>query len=352
MMIFSKKILRWFDSEGRHNLPWQQNPTPYRVWVSEIMLQQTQVGTVIPYFERFMTHFPTVESASEALLDNVLKLWSGLGYYGRARNLHKTARVISQTYHGVWPREVAALERLPGIGRSTAGAIASLAFNIPAPILDGNVKRVLSRVYAIDGKPLAQEKHLWELAYSLLPQKRPGHYNQALMDLGATLCTKQKPRCTLCPVQKDCLAFRHNRVAEYPSSIIKPPKPIRHKYFLLISSKDQKHLLLYQRPLSGIWGGLWSLPEIEYDENWTECLMNCLADFKLDLLHAESLTIKKHTFTHFTLYLHPIAVTIPSMKRAHLEKAGFYWHKMGQEYPGGIPAPIHRLLLAWRQVPV
>lgn len=257
-----KVILEWFDKNGRKNLPWQKARTPYRVWVSEIMLQQTQVTTVIPYFERFIKKFPDVKSLANAPEDEVLELWAGLGYYARARNLHKTAKIIQQEYKGTFPNDLLLLQELPGIGRSTAGAIFSLGMNQPAAILDGNVKRVFTRLHAIDGYPNASKtlKQLWQIAEDYLPNERAADYTQAMMDLGALLCTPTQPNCKSCPVQKYCLAHAQDKTTDYPTP--KPTKslPVRSSHFLILVN-NQQEILLEKRPPAGIWGGLWSLPE-------------------------------------------------------------------------------------------
>ena len=243
--LFAHAVLDWFDQHGRHNLPWQENKTAYNTWVSEIMLQQTQVSTVIPYYERFMQRFPTVETLASANQDEVLHLWTGLGYYARARNLHKTAQIISQDLQGNFPETVEELEMLPGIGRSTAGAVLSISTGKWAPILDGNVKRVLARFYALDGWPgtTANQKILWQHAENNTPRERVGEYTQAMMDLGATVCTRSKPSCLLCPLQKQCTAFELGKADQLP--IPKPKKviPVKQTYMLMLQQENPDTVL-------------------------------------------------------------------------------------------------------------
>ncbi|MGY8869166.1 MAG: A/G-specific adenine glycosylase, partial [Pseudomonadales bacterium] len=260
---FNTAVLDWFDQHGRHNLPWQQDKTAYFTWISEIMLQQTQVTTVIPYFERFIERFPDVQTLANAEQDEVLHLWTGLGYYARARNLHKTAQIVATDYYGEFPQTVEALEQLPGIGRSTAGAVLSISTGKRAAILDGNVKRVLARFYALEGwtGSTANQKTLWEYAERNTPQKRVGEYTQAMMDLGATLCTRSKPSCPSCPLQNHCTALKLGRSSEFPHPKPKKKIPVKQTIMLLLQD-EQQQTLLQQRPPTGLWGGLWSLPEV------------------------------------------------------------------------------------------
>jgi len=255
-------LLAWFDRHGRKDLPWQRDVTPYRVWVSEIMLQQTQVTTVIPYYQRFMTRFPEVGTLAEAPLDDVLHHWSGLGYYARARNLHRTAVAIQHDHGGYFPREIETMQDLPGIGRSTAAAILALSTGQRHAILDGNVKRVLARYHAVAGwsGQAAVEKELWALAERHTPRARVAHYTQAIMDLGATVCTRARAACYHCPLANGCRAWREDRVHELPTPRPRTARRSR-KTTMLILTNDRSEVLLEQRPPSGIWGGLWSLPE-------------------------------------------------------------------------------------------
>lgn len=352
--MFAEKILSWFDKHGRHSLPWQIDPTPYRVWISEVMLQQTQVSTVISYFQRFVERFPTIEHLALAPLDDILSLWSGLGYYSRARNLHKCAQIVWSQYQGNWPMDVSILETFPGIGRSTAGAIISLSNNHFAPILDGNVKRVLARFFAVDNWPgeTKTQKFLWEKAEELTSKHRVKNYNQAMMDLGATICTRTKPQCTQCPLKEDCKAYHQEKIADHPPGYLareyprKKPKaslPVIHKQFLLVYSKDNQ-ILLYKRPPVGIWGGLWSLPELSMEEDLKEwAKKNGMHGIK-----TFSLPIRKHVFSHFILHLHPTQIFVETttaslpLKINEQTESGFYG--FDSPWPGGLAAPILKLM--------
>jgi A/G-specific adenine glycosylase len=260
---FAERVLAWYDIHGRKHLPWQQDITPYKVWVSEIMLQQTQVTTVIPYFERFMQSFPSVVELANAAQDDVLHHWTGLGYYARARNLHKAAKQIVEVHGGTFPDNIDDVIALPGIGRSTAGAVLSISRNQRHPILDGNVKRVLARYYAIGGWPgqKAVENALWEVAEKNTPEKRSANYTQVMMDLGAMVCTRSKPKCDECPLQHDCLAYAQGAQTEFPGK--KPKKAIPERSTLLIVPLFQQQVYLEQRPSSGLWGGLYGFIEAQ-----------------------------------------------------------------------------------------
>lgn len=297
MNEFSDQVLQWYDLHGRKSLPWQINKTPYKVWLSEIMLQQTQVITVIDYFQRFIHTFPDIESLAAATEDEVLHLWTGLGYYARARNLHKCAKRIVDEYDGVFPSDQTVLESLSGIGRSTAAAIRSLAFEEVATILDGNVKRVLTRYRVVDGWPGNKkvENVLWEIAEELTPNKNNAKYTQAMMDLGATLCSRSKPRCDDCPLSKDCLANLESRQKEFPNSKPKKVKPEKSTY-MLMEQDNFGRIRLVKRPSKGIWAGLYSFPEFESLD---------------DIVHEKgSKYIKldsfRHTFSHYHLEVNPI----------------------------------------------
>ncbi len=338
---FVSKLLRWFDQFGRHDLPWQKQKTAYRVWLSEIMLQQTQVKTVIDYFHRFITRFPNVKALATADSDEVLQLWAGLGYYARARNLHRAAQIIHEQYNGRFPRTVDALQQLPGIGRSTAGAIVAIAFGDKGVILDGNVKRVLSRVYAIEGSPLDKNivDSLWTIAEKLTPEERVGDYTQAIMDLGATLCTRLQPRCGDCPLQSLCEAYRLNRVADFPAKKAKKEKPKRDVHLVLLENNLQQILLL-KRPDSGIWGGLWCLPEVlEKEEilNWCaqQNIKNCTLQSSLEPI--------KHVLTHFNLqiHVHPVKCVTGKPRADHVTLGT--WTALPALTSLGFPAPIQKL---------
>lgn len=331
---FADRVLAWFEDHGRKHLPWQQNVTPYKVWVSEIMLQQTQVATVIPYFERFMASFPTIESLSCSPLDDVLSHWTGLGYYARARNLHKAAQQVCQHHGGVLPKTIEGLESLPGIGRSTAGAIVSLALNHRATILDGNVKRVLARHQAVQGWPGETKIHnaLWDIADRFTPANNCKAYNQAMMDLGATICTRSSPSCLLCPVSADCIALKENTWQNYPGKKPKTVKPIRKTKFAIIQNA-QNAIYLIRRAEQGIWGGLWCFPEIgEEDHALTE-----QAD------KTEALPVFRHTFSHFHLDIEPIVFTMTKSTAEIREDSGA-WVSIEDAMLKGLAAPVVNLL--------
>lgn len=336
---FAQDVLAWYDLHGRKHLPWQQLITPYRVWVSEIMLQQTQVATVIGYYDRFMQSFPDVFALAKASEDEVLHLWTGLGYYSRARNLHKTAQIVVNDYHGQFPPSVEALSELPGIGRSTAGAIASLSMGIRAPILDGNVKRVLARYSAQAGYPgeTSVAKQLWALAEQLTPQERVNNYTQAMMDLGATLCTRSKPQCLLCPVQSGCAAHRLGQETRFPEPKPKKVIPVRQTHMALLY--HQGHILLYRRPTEGIWGGLWSLPEHEQ----AEALAQTLPFTGLTIGTPSELNSIKHVFSHFQLTIHPWLTELQSVQRPVTDE-GWLWYNLASPPRLGLAAPVKKLL--------
>ena len=339
---YAAKLLAWFDVHGRHDLPWQHPRTPYRVWLSEIMLQQTQVRVVIPYFERFVATLADVRALAAAPLDQVLALWSGLGYYARARNLHAAAKACVERHGGELPRELDALMQLPGIGRSTAGAILSQAWGDPAPILDGNVKRVLSRVFGIDGWPgtPAIEKRLWTIAGSLLPDARLADYTQAQMDFGATLCTRHAPVCVLCPLQGDCVALREGRVAELPTPRPGKPLPQRHAIVLLLRDAHGR-MLLQRRPPTGVWAALWSLPEAE-DAASARAWFQARVDAEYDALTA--LDPIAHAFTHYRLQLQPLALAGVGLRARIADDQNLRWVSPAELSSLGIPAPIRKLL--------
>lgn len=338
------RLLHWFDRDGRHDLPWQHPRTPYRVWLSEVMLQQTQVQVVVPYFERFVARFPTLEALAGAPLDDVLALWSGLGYYARARNLHAAARQCVEHHRGGLPRDHAALVALPGIGRSTAGAILAQAWGDRAPILDGNVKRVLARLHGIDGWPgtPAVERRLWDLAEAQLPDTRLADYTQAQMDFGATLCTRHDPACMLCPLQDRCVALREGRVAELPTP--KPGKPLPERQSLVLRLEDALgRVLLQRRPATGVWASLWSLPQADDHAQaraWFEANIGADADFDA----AESSLPIAHGFTHYRLQLHPLRWRSLAPRDRVRDNDDTRWVPRDALGTLGIPAPIRRLI--------
>ena len=335
------RLLAWFDRHGRHDLPWQRQITPYRVWVSEIMLQQTQVATVIPYFERFMARLPDVRALADAGEDEVLHLWTGLGYYARARNLQRAARLCCERHGGEFPRTREAIEALPGIGRSTAGAILAIACGERAAILDGNVKRVLGRLYAIDGDPAQAEtlKRYWSIAEALTPAGRCADYTQAIMDLGATLCTRSRPACAICPLADDCRGRAGGEPTRYPGRKRRRQIPVREGRMLVIRNRGGD-FLLQKRPVTGIWGGLWSFPQIEAgDEPVTAC--EALTGETPQSLREGAPF--RHTFSHFHLDLSPLHITVEGAAHHALEAAKLAWYKPGTRELG-LAAPVKRLI--------
>ncbi len=305
---FSSRLLSWFEQHGRKDLPWQCKPTPYRVWVSEIMLQQTQVATVIPYFENFMQRFPDVQALANAEQDEVLHLWTGLGYYARGRNLHKAAQKIRDEYNGKFPAELEQVIALPGIGPSTAGAILSLSLGQQQTILDGNVKRVLARYHAIEGWPgkPAIEKQMWQLAKQHTPDKNNAAYSQAIMDLGATICRRSKPLCPLCPQQENCEALAQNLQGLLPTARPKKKIPVKTTTMLMLDNGEGK-LLLQQRPPTGIWGGLWSFPELTQAKPSDNDIQQwCQNKLGYDTQISQRWPIVRHTFSHFHLDIEPV----------------------------------------------
>ncbi|MDH5436501.1 MAG: A/G-specific adenine glycosylase [Gammaproteobacteria bacterium] len=343
---FSTQLLIWFDAHGRKDLPWQKNATPYRVWISEIMLQQTQVATVIPYYEKFMQRFPDIESLAKAPQDDVMHHWSGLGYYARARNLHQGAQIIMSKFNGVFPEMIAQIISLPGIGRSTAGAIQSLARNERHPILDGNVKRVLTRLYAIKGWAGIKtvENKLWQLADQLTPDENNASYTQAIMDLGATLCTRTKPHCNRCPVNELCKAHKQGKETDFPESRPKKTLPVR-KTALLVLTNNKGEVLLEKRPPSGIWGGLWSLPEWD-NETRDNIQLNVWCHDNLGFkIHAiEHKTGFRHTFSHYHLDITPIFGSVKNTSALCVEDKETVWYNIHQPDARGLATPVSRVL--------
>ena len=341
---FAARLLAWFDANGRRDLPWQRDPSPYRVWVSEIMLQQTQVVTVIPFYERFMARFPTVLALAAAPLDDVLALWSGLGYYARARNLHKSARILVERYGAELPSSIEALLELPGIGRSTGAAILALSRGERLPILDGNVKRVLARYHEVAEWPGSTrvQNELWRYAERYLPEVRIADYTQAIMDLGATLCVRSEPACPRCPLAPDCRARASGRQSELPVPRPRRPRPQRAKTALLVRDPDRR-ILLERRPEHGVWGGLYCLPELLDDETveaW------CLEHLASRISHVNALAPIDHAFTHFDLRLNPVEIGLAAAPSVVMDSERLLWYNPAHPPPGGIPAPIAKLLTA------
>ncbi len=339
---FSNDLIHWYQRHGRFDLPWQKNKTAYRVWVSEIMLQQTQVSTAIPYYQHFMRSFPNLKTLAQAEENQVLTHWSGLGYYARARNLHKTAQLIQHQFKGRFPKTIEELQTLPGIGQSTAGAILSFAYNLPTTICDGNVKRVLARVFAIQQEKQSREaiNLFWNIATMLTPKKNTALYNQAIMDVGATLCTRTKPHCSLCPFERYCEAHKQQRETAFPISRKKKTNPVKEIHLLLFEN-SRGQILLEKRPSQGIWGGLWSLPECELG---TDIARWALDQFGLQVLSCEADTPLLHKFSHYTLHIKPLKIKVKPVKKLSHEPACQHWHLKGGTLPGGIPGPIKRYL--------
>ena len=342
-LSFSDRLLRWYRQHGRKHLPWQQNRTPYRVWISEIMLQQTQVNTVIPYYEKFMASFPTVADLAQAEEDNVLHHWTGLGYYARARNLHKCARIIHHEHKDIFPGTVDELSELPGIGRSTAGAILTLGAGKPAVILDGNVKRVLSRHNAIAGWPgqTKVEQQLWHIAEELTPHSNCANYTQAIMDLGATLCTRTRPACPICPVSASCIAYQKDRAEDFPGKKPKKILPEKATHMLIFHEAEGDRVLLEKRPPQGIWGGLWSFPESED--------ISHLNDLLLNQVMSETQTTRRwkplrHTFSHFHLDITPVVITLDRAQVSIMENDHWHWYDLANPPKLGLAAPVKKLL--------
>ncbi len=338
MSNFSTRLIRWQRQHGRHDLPWQ-GAGAYRVWLSEIMLQQTQVATVIPYYQRFVASFPTVAALAAASEDDVLAHWSGLGYYARGRNLHRAAMLIAEKYCCEFPHQYEQILELPGIGRSTAAAICALAYQERRAILDGNVRRVLTRFCGIAG--LAGDKkveaQLWQQAEALLPQRDVAAYTQALMDMGATICTRGRPKCGDCPVQAGCVAFNTGRTNELPTPRPRKAVPERHTTFLLLMHGND--ILLEKRPGSGIWGGLWCPPQFD-DE---EAAKDWFVRNGMNASHGERLETFTHTFTHFKLHITPLKIQL-SRKPSRAAQPGSVWLDVEEALQAAIPTPVRKVL--------
>lgn len=338
---FSERVLKWYALNGRHDLPWKHPVSAYRVWVSEIMLQQTQVVTVVPYFLRFMESFPTVESLAKAPINLVLNHWAGLGYYARAKNLHHAAKSIMKDFQGKFPKTVEDWVSLPGVGRSTAGAIVSQSFNKRAPILDGNVKRVLCRFAGITGWPGQKdiETGLWELSEYYTPCHHAADFTQAMMDLGATCCTRSRPNCQACPLKLKCYAYEHQAQLQLPEKRPSKALPTKTAHILVLQTACG-HLLLEQRPLKGIWSGLWTFPEFEDTTALKAYLKNV---FELTRVKLEIMPLIKHTFSHYHLHLTPNGVKLKN-KIPLKKKSSLAWLNAAALKERGVPAPIQTLI--------
>lgn len=338
MPSFVQRIQHWQQQFGRHHLPWQQDQDPYKVWLSEIMLQQTQVSTVLEYYQRFLQRFPTVVELARASQEEVMPYWAGLGYYARARNLHKCAQIVVQDYAGQFPHSAEVLATLPGIGKSTANAIAAFCFNATTPIMDGNVKRVFTRFFGITGYDTKTEKQLWEKAYQLVKEEQAiGQYNQGLMDLGSMICTRNKPQCQSCPLQQDCFAKQHNQQQNLPTQKPKKEQPQRETIMLILAS--QTHIWLQQRPQTGIWGGLLSLPELANQQELTQWLKQYPAFSAIRLASFE------HIFSHYRLIIHPFLIQCATT--ASLQENTFpsgKWYALTELDKLALPSPVSKLL--------
>jgi len=342
MTGFAAKIVAWQKKHGRHDLPWQDARDPYAIWVAETMLQQTQVATVIPYYGRFLARFPDVEALAAAPLDEVMRLWSGLGYYSRARNLHAAAQAIAGARNGRFPRRIEEVAALPGVGRSTAAAVCVFAYGARQAILDGNVKRVLARYRGIDGYPGEKKTadRLWREAERLLPRGHLAAYTQGLMDLGATVCTRSKPKCALCPVRAGCVALRRGWVARLPGRRARRPLPHKRTVMLVLTRAGE--VLLEKRAASGIWGGLWCLPE---SARRSDIEAACLQRFGARVIEVEPLPAVAHGFTHFKLDIRPLHVKVSALV-PQATTPGTVWLPLEEARGAAIPAPVRRILAA------
>ena len=338
---FARAVLDWHRRYGRHDLPWQ-GQNAYRVWLSEIMLQQTQVATVIPYYQAFVKRFPTLKTLADASVDEVLQQWQGLGYYARARNLHKAARLIRDRHRGRFPRKFEQVAALPGVGRSTAGAILSFAAGQRWPILDGNVKRVLARCFRVPGWYGRSDtmKQLWYLADSVTPDENTAAFNQGMMDIGSMLCVKSSPKCEACPLRKICLSYHHHSQAQYPQK--KPGKAKPHKRTLMLLHRCEERVLLWRRPPSGIWGGLWSLPEVDNEA--------AIPLWQQSFLHTTRAPRKvqrdviRHQFTHYSLDISLAIIELDAPPTPVADQDNYAWIEPADFAAHGLPTPVRKLL--------
>ena len=341
-MKFSTKLIRWHKTDGRKDLPWQQKKNPYKVWVSEIMLQQTQVSTVIPFYISFLKRFPNVKALAKSSEEDVMSFWSGLGYYSRARNLHKTSKLLVDKFNGKLPGSASALISLPGIGKSTAGAILSLGYDKRAPILDANVKRVLSRHEQIEGdlSRSSNIKKLWSISERLTPLDQCAIYNQAIMDLGALICKRSNPKCKKCPVKKDCLSFKKNLTKDIPKKVDKKSKPSKNVYWLIAIDKDE-NILLKKRNKEGVWAGLWSFPESSSEEKLRNEYQTL---FKRKQKKLKSLPEINHSFSHFNLRAKPLLLNAENCMQHNSNSRKYKWIKKTRLKSLGVPSPVKRFL--------
>ncbi len=335
------RLLDWYDHSGRKDLPWQQDRDPYSVWVSEIMLQQTQVATVIPFFRRFIERFPDITSLASSDLDEVLHLWTGLGYYARARNLHRAARIIRRDNGGRFPRDAEQVYVLPGIGKSTAHAIMAFCFDRDLPILDGNVKRVLTRHFRIHGWPGSApvERELWRIAAENTPSRRSADYAQAIMDLGATVCLRRRPMCTPCPLADTCQGLAAGEQVVLPTPPPRRNKPTRRISMIMARTSDS--VLLEKRPPSGIWGGLWSFPELEPGADIEPALWR---QYGVRIEITDTWDLVRHTFTHFHLDISPVHGRVKKSDDRVMENNDLVWYNLHEPDARGLAAPVKKLL--------
>ena len=340
---YAQSVLEWYQNHGRHHLPWQIDKTTYRVWLSEIMLQQTQVATVISYYLRFLEAFPDIQTLADASIDQVLQYWQGLGYYARARNLHRAAQIIRDDYQGHFPQDLEQVMALPGIGRSTAGAILTFSCEQSWPILDGNVKRVLARNFQVNGWYGKSEtmKRLWQLAGELTPPQKTADYNQAMMDLGAMVCLKTRPKCDVCPLTQHCLSHQRGTQSSYPEK--KPRKIKPQKQTLMLLHRYQDRILLYRRPPTGIWGGLWSLPEVNGSEeiaDWQSDNIACTK--KADEIKPN---VMRHQFTHFSLDISIALIALEQLPDRIADESDMAFVSAARLSEYGLPTPVSKLLM-------
>jgi A/G-specific adenine glycosylase len=340
MRSVAARVIAWHGRHGRHDLPWQATRDAYPIWVSEIMLQQTQVATVIPYYQRFLQRFPDIATLAAAPLDEVLVRWSGLGYYSRARNLHRAAQLVMREHQGRFPTEFEAVLALPGVGRSTAAAICAFAFGGRHPILDGNVKRVLARYFGISGFPGDRrvEAQLWRRAQALLPKSNIAAYTQGLMDLGAGVCVRRRPQCLVCPLRADCVAHRRDLTDRLPAAKPKSVLPRRTTVMLVLQRAGE--VLLEKRPETGIWGGLWCFPEIGQGDDLKEI---CARRFGARVTAPKPLPTLEHGFTHFRLSIMPQRLRVTGLT-PHAAEPGHIWLPLEEARTAAIPMPVKRIL--------
>ncbi|AEO08884.1 A/G-specific adenine glycosylase [Buchnera aphidicola str. Ak (Acyrthosiphon kondoi)] len=338
--IFSQFILNWYHKNGRKDLPWQKNKTLYTVWISEIMLQQTTVKSVIPYFKKFILNFPNIKSLNDSTLDDVLHLWSGLGYYNRAKNIYKSAQIIKKDFQGIFPDQFLKIIKLPGIGKTTAGAILSLSLNFFYPILDGNVKRILMRYYGISAflKDKKTEKKLWKIIESITPIYNTGKFNQGMMDIGSSICTPVKPKCKICPLNKECIAKIEEKWEQYPLKNIKKIYPKKTSWFIII--KHNNYFWLIKNTEENIWKNLFCFPKF----NSKKIALKWLENKKININSHEKMTSFVHKFSHFSLHIHLILIKISCISNFLQKKNSSIWYNLKNPQHIGLPQPVQKIL--------